>query len=166
MRLYPEDSGGSSISLPYSARSHKRLIEGRAIRVHELSLAAAVLQIALRHASGRRVTRIELEVGALRQVVAASLSFSIELLAEGTCAQGASIEIKTVDAVGNCRRCGVMSKLSAFPLQCAACGEFDLKICSGEELTVTCLELEDIEYAGIQRSDSDRFGNGGHPRCQ
>jgi Zn finger protein HypA/HybF involved in hydrogenase expression len=40
--------------------------------MHELAIAESVLEIACRHAAGRRVTKIELRVGHLRQVVPSS----------------------------------------------------------------------------------------------
>ncbi len=111
--------------------------------MHELSLASSVLEIVLRHAAGRKVTRVELEVGALRQVVPASLSFSFEMMAQGTPAEGASVKIETTKAWGKCRACGVVSELSAFPLRCGACGSFTVNIVAGQELLVASLELED-----------------------
>ena len=37
--------------------------------MHELSIASAIVDTALRHADERRVTRVDVQVGALRQVV-------------------------------------------------------------------------------------------------
>lgn len=130
--------------------------------MHELSLAASVVEIALRHAAGRRVTRVQLEVGWLRQAVPSALTFSFDLVAQGTVAEGAVLEILSIPAKGACRRCGTVSELRAFPLQCASCGAFDLDIVAGEELLVASLELEDIDDG---EHDEDG-GHGGHPGCQ
>jgi hydrogenase nickel incorporation protein HypA/HybF len=113
--------------------------------MHELSIAQSVLEIACRHAAGRRVTKVELKVGHLRQVVPAALVFSFELVAQGTCVEGAELAIEAVPACGACRHCGAESRLSEFPLQCGACGGFDLQIVTGEELAVESLELEETE---------------------
>ena len=43
--------------------------------MHELSIASAIVDTALRHAGERRVTRVDVQVGALRQVVPDSLAF-------------------------------------------------------------------------------------------
>jgi len=43
--------------------------------LHELAHAGAVVSIAEQHARGRRVARVELELGVLRQVVVAALEF-------------------------------------------------------------------------------------------
>ncbi len=131
--------------------------------MHELSLAASVVEIALRHAAGRRVTRVALEVGALRQAVPSALTFSFELVAQGTLAEGAALDILAIPAKGECRRCGVVGELHEFPLACPACGAFDLNIVAGEELLVASLELEEDESAEQRSQDS---GDGGHSGCQ
>ena len=120
--------------------------------MHELSIAASVVEIAGRHAAGRRVTKITLKVGHQRQVVPSALTFSFDVVAAGTPVEGAELEIEAVPAVGACRGCGAQSKLSAFPLQCRACGGFDLQIVAGEELVVESLELEEEADGGAHRS--------------
>ncbi len=112
--------------------------------MHELSIAESVVQIASRHANGRRVTRVQLKIGHLRQVVPSALAFGIELVAEGTPVEGAKLEIEDVPATGLCRGCGAESRLESFPLQCEACGGFDLELLEGEELYVEYLELEEV----------------------
>ena len=112
--------------------------------MHELSIAESVVQIASRHANGRRVTRVWLKVGHLRQVVPTALTFSFELVAEGTPVEGAELEMEEVPATGLCRDCGAESRLESFPLQCGACGGFDLELLEGEELFVESLELEEV----------------------
>ncbi len=52
--------------------------------MHELSLSSAILETAVKHADGRRVSLVELTVGALRQVVPASLEFYFEIVSRDT----------------------------------------------------------------------------------
>ena len=110
--------------------------------MHELSIAESVVRIASRQADGRRVTKVQMKVGYLRQVVPSALTFGFGLLAEGTPVEGAELEMEQVRVEGRCRGCGVESKLASFPLQCGGCGGFDLEILKGEELMVESLELE------------------------
>ncbi len=119
--------------------------------MHELSIAESVVQIASRHANGRRVTRVQLKIGHLRQVVPSALAFGFELVAEGTPVEGAKLEIEDVPATGSCRDCGAESRLDGFPLQCGVCGGFDLEIVEGEELYVESLELEEARDASYGR---------------
>ena len=111
--------------------------------MHELSLADAVVQIALRHAAGRPVRSVEVKVGHLRQVVPASLEFAFGLLSEGTVLDGARLVIEDVPARGWCGRCETQTTMTSFPLCCARCGALDLEIVAGEELLVDALEIEE-----------------------
>jgi hydrogenase nickel incorporation protein HypA/HybF len=110
--------------------------------MHELSIADAVVTIASRHAAGRRVTRVELRVGHLRQVVPEALSFAFELVAQGTEVEGAELVMEEVPATVRCRDCGAETVLEAFPAHCRACGALDVEVTGGDELLVDSLELE------------------------
>ena len=112
--------------------------------MHELSIAEAVVDVAVRHARGRPVAAVELRVGHLRQVVPSALEFAFELVAQGTVVEGAELAIEEVPAAGRCRRCGVESELNGFPLACVACGGVDLELLRGEELLVDALELHEV----------------------
>jgi hydrogenase nickel incorporation protein HypA/HybF len=111
--------------------------------MHELSIADAVLQTVERHAAGRRVTAVELEVGHLRQVVPSALSFAWELITAGTLAEGSELEIREVPAAGFCRSCEAETELPDLPLRCGRCGGFDLELLRGEELLIDSLEVEE-----------------------
>ena len=120
--------------------------------MHELSIAQAVVDVATRHANGRRVVKIEVRVGHLRQVVPDSLAFAFALLTPGTALDGAELEIAHVPAAGRCRECGARSELEDFPLRCARCGGLDVEVTEGEELVVDALELEE-ETMTNERAD-------------
>ncbi len=111
--------------------------------MHELSLAEAVVEVACRHAAGRRVRSVECKVGHLRQVVPSALVFAFELLSDGTPLEGARLVIEEVPARGVCRACGVETTMDRFPIQCSNCQSLDLEIVAGEELLVDALELEE-----------------------
>jgi hydrogenase nickel incorporation protein HypA/HybF len=113
--------------------------------VHELAIAGRVVEIAARHADGRRVTKVHLKVGHLRQVVPSALFFSFGLVAQGTAVEGAELALQEVPATGRCRTCDAESRLKRFPLQCGACGGCELEITQGEELYVESLEMEEPE---------------------
>ncbi len=119
--------------------------------MHELAIAQSVVNIACRHAGDQRVTRVDLRVGHLRQVVTSALTFSFELVAQGTAVEGAELIITAIPAVGVCRTCQAHTTLEAFPLQCSACGGFDLSIVSGEELEVDSLVLDE-DTVGAQQT--------------
>lgn len=114
--------------------------------MHELSLAAAIVRIAERNAQGRRVVRVELEVGRLRQVVPEALEFAFGLVANGTPAEGAELALEEVPVRVRCRACDAETTTAQdFPLACASCGALDVEVTAGEELQVVGLELEEVE---------------------
>jgi hydrogenase nickel incorporation protein HypA/HybF len=110
--------------------------------MHELSIADAILQIALKHADGRRIESIEVEVGHLRQVVPDALAFAFTLVSEGTLAEGAELQLHHIPAAGTCRACGAHTEFDGFPLACRACGGLDVELVRGQELLVDALSME------------------------
>jgi hydrogenase nickel incorporation protein HypA/HybF len=112
--------------------------------MHELSIADAVLRIALTHAQDRRIEAIEIKVGHLRQVVPDALVFAFTLVSEGTNAQGAELLMEEVPAAGVCRACGTHTEFAGFPLACEGCGSLDVELVRGEELLVDALTMEEV----------------------
>jgi hydrogenase nickel incorporation protein HypA/HybF len=111
--------------------------------MHELALADAIVQVCCDSARGRRVAKVELEVGRLRQVVPDALSFAFDLVARGTPADGAELEIANVPVRVRCRGCRVETEVDEFPLACVRCGGLDVDVTNGEEFHVVALELDD-----------------------
>jgi hydrogenase nickel incorporation protein HypA/HybF len=111
--------------------------------MHELSIAEGIVDVARRHAAGRRVVRVEVKVGHLRQVLPDSLHFAFEFVTQGTALDGAELAIAHIPAAGRCRECGAHSVLEGFPLCCARCGGLNVEVIAGEELSVDVLELEE-----------------------
>ena len=112
--------------------------------MHELSIADAVLQIALAHAQDRKIETIEIKVGHLRQVVPDALAFAFTLVSEGTNAEGAELLMEEVPAAGVCRVCGTHTEFDGFPLACERCGSLDVELVRGEELLVDALTMEEV----------------------
>ena len=112
--------------------------------MHELAIAESLVTIACEHAAaGRQITRVGVQVGALRQVVPSSLAFGFELLAAGTPVEGAELELEAVPAAVRCRTCGRETEQAGFPLCCGACAGFDIEVIRGEELLVEWVEIDD-----------------------
>ena len=111
--------------------------------MHELSIADAILHIALDHAGEREIEAVEVKLGHLRQVVPDALAFAWTLVSEGTPAEGAELQMEIVPAAGTCRACGTETEFDGFPLACAACGSLDVELVRGEELLVDALMLKE-----------------------
>jgi hydrogenase nickel incorporation protein HypA/HybF len=122
--------------------------------VHELAIARSVVAVAAEHADGRRVTRVELRIGHLRQVVPGALRLAFPLAAAGTPVEGAELAIEPVPARVACRACGGAGEAADFPLACPACGGVDVELVAGEELLVTGLEVEEPDPAAEEAAQA------------
>jgi hydrogenase nickel incorporation protein HypA/HybF len=111
--------------------------------MHELSIAQSIAALALRHADGRRVEKVELRVGHLRQVVPDALAFAWELVTPETPLAGSELQITEVPAKTACRACSAESEQRGFPLACGECGSLDVAVIAGEELLVDALQLQE-----------------------
>ncbi|MGN6380648.1 MAG: hydrogenase maturation nickel metallochaperone HypA [Gaiellales bacterium] len=109
--------------------------------MHELAIAEALVDVVCEHAAGRRVERVEVRVGHLRQVVPEALEFAFELVARETVAEGAELAIERVPVRIACNACGAESELDWFPLACTRCAGMDVEVIAGQELTVEALEV-------------------------
>ncbi|MDO8210310.1 hydrogenase maturation nickel metallochaperone HypA [Conexibacter sp. CPCC 206217] len=110
--------------------------------MHELSIGAAVVDTAVRHAAGRRVRNVHLRVGALRQVVPGSLAFYFGLVARETVCEGATLEQELVGARLRCLACAREWAADALAFRCPSCGGAAVAVLSGEELEVESIEVE------------------------
>ena len=119
------------------------------IRVHELSLCGSIGSIVERHAAGRPVSVIHVQIGQLRQVVPDTLVYCWELVSEGTQLAGSRIDVEAVPARIRCRACDQVTEVGDLPvLVCHECGSTDTEIVSGEEFMITSLELAGTSAEG------------------
>ena len=126
--------------------------------MHELSISSAIVDTAVRHADGRRVTQVDVRIGALRQVVPESLAFYFEIVSRDTACAGAGLELELIDAMMRCEACGhewdpapepeLGHEAGAWVLpqfRCPACEGAGAEVVRGDELEVESIEVESIE---------------------
>jgi hydrogenase nickel incorporation protein HypA/HybF len=111
--------------------------------MHELSVATAVLGTALKHASGRRVTVVNVRIGRMRQVVPDSLRFYFEIVARDSDCEGAVLELVEIDVRLRCAACAQQWSPQIPAFRCPACGSTDVAVDAGEELEIDYIEVED-----------------------
>jgi hydrogenase nickel incorporation protein HypA/HybF len=121
--------------------------------MHELSLATAIVELVERHAEGRRVSVVNVKVGALRQVVPRSLEFQFRFAASGSVCKGARLEQKLIAARLRCEDCrrewdpAPPPARSADELvvsfRCPGCESARFEVTAGEELEVASIEVSD-----------------------
>ena len=119
--------------------------------MHELGLCGGILEAVDRRAAGRRVTRVRVRVGAQHRVVPSAFDQSFALVAQGTVADGAAVDLVTVPVRVRCLDCGHEGEADDALAACPACGGLDIETEGGDELI---LEAIHIEGSGGSRSEA------------
>ena len=115
--------------------------------MHELGLCEGVLEAVERRAAGRRVTRVRVRVGAQHRVVSSAFDQSFALVAEGTVADGAAVDLVVVPVRARCRDCGNEAEATDVLAICPACGGLDVETTGGDELILEAIHLEEDDVS-------------------
>jgi hydrogenase nickel incorporation protein HypA/HybF len=111
--------------------------------MHELSIASAVVATAERHAGGRRVTRVSVRAGRMRQVVPDALRFSFDICARDTVCEGARLELAEIAVRLRCTQCDCAWEPEIPAFRCPMCASARVTVEAGEELEVDFIDVEE-----------------------
>ncbi|GAA0785229.1 hydrogenase maturation nickel metallochaperone HypA [Marinobacterium sediminicola] len=113
--------------------------------MHELSLCRSLIELLQEQAEQHRFTRVKqlwLEVGPLAAVVPEAMQFAFEAASRGSLAEGARLHLVELPGEAHCQACGFETSISQWYQACPRCGEYQLKVLSGDELQIRELEVE------------------------
>lgn len=110
--------------------------------MHEFGLCEGVLEAVKHRASGRTVAGIRVRCGVRHAVDPESMAQAFGLVAAGTEAAGATVDVVTVPATVTCRDCGTASDSTDQLAVCPRCGGANVEVTGGDELV-----LESVSYA-------------------
>lgn len=114
--------------------------------MHELALCEAIADVVKAHAGGRHVDVVRVRIGALRQVVVDSLTFSWTMVRDFADMPDAELEVESVTAAVQCRSCEHDSEItSQWSLLCPRCESADVMVLRGNEFLVTSMDVSDPE---------------------
>lgn len=116
--------------------------------MHEFGLCEGVLDAVRQRACGRRVAAVRVRFGVRHAVDAESLAQAFAMMAEGTEAAGAAVELVTVPATITCPDCGFSGETTDLLATCPRCASPNTKISGGDEMT-----LESIRYAAASAAE-------------
>lgn len=119
--------------------------------MHEMSIAAALIDQVLSIAEENdlvHIDRVEIEVGALRLVVAEALETAFSVMSDGTRAQGALLVQTEKKGVAECRECGHRFEPLIDSYLCPHCDRADVEIVAGRDIILSSL-------TGAQREEVD-----------
>jgi len=110
-----------------------------------MAIAQSVLDIVLEECERHNmesVERIRIQVGALAAVVPEALTFCFQVVAQGTPAEQAVLDIETVPVVMRCPLCEEIFEMEDRLDLCPRCGPVvsGLSLISGREMTVMSIE--------------------------
>lgn len=109
--------------------------------MHELGMCEAVMDAVEKRAGGRVVQRVRLRIGVLHRVVPDSLDQAFAMVATGTVADGAEVDLVTIPVQVTCRDCGHAGEAGERETACAACASTAIDLEGGDELTLESLQL-------------------------
>ncbi len=111
--------------------------------MHEFGLAEGLLDTVRRRAAGRPVRRVRLRAGVRHGIDAPSIAQAFDILAQGTEAEGATVDLVTVPARLRCRSCGRTGETYDLLAVCPGCAGDGVDLSGGDELV-----LESVTYVG------------------
>jgi hydrogenase nickel incorporation protein HypA/HybF len=110
-----------------------------------MAIASRILDAIVSQAGAEgahRITRLRMQVGQASGVSAEALAFAVQALAPGTCAEGITLDIETVELVMRCRDCGEQCTTGSPIFACPACGGRAADIVSGRELRLLDMDVD------------------------
>jgi hydrogenase nickel incorporation protein HypA/HybF len=113
--------------------------------MHELSIAQNILDIATDQAKDKhfdKIISIKVKIGELAAVDPGSLLFSFDIIKAETKFSDVTLEIEEIPLKCFCENCETESKIDNFLFVCANCESTNIKVISGEELTISEIEVE------------------------
>lgn len=91
-----------------------------------------------------RISEIEIDVGALKQVVHESLLIAFEACSAGTLAEGAVLKINEIPPTAVCQECGedFTPDLAGLSFACPGCGKANVTMTGGHEIVLKSMTCE------------------------
>jgi hydrogenase nickel incorporation protein HypA/HybF len=112
--------------------------------VHELSIAIQLVEQIIETAEANKLPRVEdveLETGALRQVIPEMMQTAFEEATRQTIVEGATLTIQDIPAKAQCNQCSLEFEPEADNFLCPQCQVADVTVLQGDHIilkSVSC----------------------------
>lgn len=113
--------------------------------MHEMGICDGILTAAVQAAEGAgasRITRIEVSIGELTEVMDDALRFAFDALRRGTMAEDAVLAVNYLEARSQCTECGSEFRHDRFDPKCPECGSYVVTLVQGRELRIDAIDAE------------------------
>ena len=124
--------------------------------MHEYGLSEGVLEAVRQRAHGRKVASFRVRFGVRHAVVAESLEQAFSMVAAGTEAADAKIDLVTVPATISCRDCGLSAETTDLLIACPRCGGDNTDISGGDEMVLESVTYEAPAAAAAAAAAGER----------
>ena len=114
--------------------------------MHELPITQQILSIALSEAekiNAQKITAINIVQGDYTDYVPEIVGQYLEIISEGTIAEGAVLNIEHIPAQLRCEDCGRESTVEHFRMRCPICNSINTKLIKGKEFYINSMEVEE-----------------------
>lgn len=114
--------------------------------MHELSIAGSLFDALMgiaRENHLKRIYRVTLSVGKMRQIVPAAMDMAFAAVTAGTIAEKAELVIESIPVRMRCASCGTEFAVESNVFLCPECGSARLELLEGQELIIKNIEGED-----------------------
>lgn len=132
-----------AVSDPLFGRDPVAAYNGGAM--HELAVTESILDIVCRHAAeagAEKVVRIHLVIGELSSIVDDSVQFYFDFLSQDSCARGAELSFRRIEATVECGFCEHAWSPKTGDWKCPECGAMGARVVRGNEFYVDSIEVE------------------------
>ncbi len=112
--------------------------------MHEMALCEGLVQSLEDQAMSQgfaKIFAVWLEIGALATVEPDAMLFNFEIVARGTVAEDARLEIITVAGEAWCMNCSTRVPIARRGNGCPTCGSYQLQVLDGEQMRIKQIEV-------------------------
>jgi len=113
--------------------------------MHELPVTKSILNICeeeVKKHGMEKVLAVNIRVGELTGLVPSGIEYYFDIIAKGTVAQGAKINIKKIPINIECKDCGESFECKKGIYNCINCSSHNIKITGGREFLIDTLEMD------------------------
>jgi len=113
--------------------------------MHELSIAQEIIRIVTdqqKQHQFKSVEIIKIKAGGLSGIDPHALEFAFSVVAEGTCAENAQLDIKSEKIKSTCRKCRHAAENPNIFSTCPQCHSLDVALEASPSFEIVALEVE------------------------
>jgi hydrogenase nickel incorporation protein HypA/HybF len=119
--------------------------------MHEITYAMALIEgveNAVRERDGGRISRVKVKLGLARGIRPEALRAAFDWIKPDTIVRGATLDIEVMSITVRCTLCNQAYVTEEILGECPHCGALGGEVLSGDEFTITRVEIEEFSLAG------------------